>query len=559
MDNRRLLLAAVLSMAVLFGWQLLFPPPEPTEDRAVPVATSPEPAPPATTQEEPVVAAPRDDEDEEPAVETAGESGSEPAESSPPIEAAHVERVVLENAENRVELTNRGAELVSFELTSHLAADGGAVDLVRRRDDGPFLFAFGDDELEPLPLAQALFEVERTPGRAEAIFRYRGELGTASKRFHLRPDGFLEVEATMEGIADWSLLVGPGLRNPTADELGGQFSLRGAVYLAAGKIEKVDARGADEPLLLPGGGLQWVGLQDTYFLAAVLPEKGLGQVRIEPVAFGATEEGDPVVELLLGLVAAGDEMALSAYLGPKQYDQLHALGRGLDRTVDFGMFGILARPLLFALRWIHERIVTNYGWAIILLTVAIRILLFPLNHKSIVSMRKMQKVQPKVQAIQRKWRPKLKDKQGRPNREAQMKMNQEVMDTYKVEGVNPAAGCLPMLLQMPVLFAFYRLLYSAIELRNAPWVGWIHDLSVKDPYYVLPLVMGASMLFQQKLTPTSADPMQRRLFMLMPIVFTVFFLGFPAGLVLYWLTNNVLAIVQQLAYNKYRESAAAES
>jgi YidC/Oxa1 family membrane protein insertase len=467
--------------------------------------------------------------------------------------------VVLENAESRAELTNRGAELVSFELTSHLAVGGGAVDLVRSRDEGPFLFAFGDGELEPLPVAEALFEVERTPGRPEAIFRYRGALGTASKRFHLRPDGFLEVEAELEGGEDWSLLVGPGVRNPSADELGGQFSQRGAVYLAAGKVEKVDARGADEPLLVPAGGLQWVGLQDTYFLTAVVPEKGLGQVRIEPVALGVTAKGDPVAELLLGLVAAGDEMALSAYFGPKQYDQLHALGRGLDRTVDFGMFGILARPLLIALRWIHDRLVANYGWAIILLTVAIRILLFPLNHKSIVSMRKMQKVQPKVQAIQRKWRPKLKDKQGRPNREAQMKMNQEVMDTYKVEGVNPAAGCLPMLLQMPVLFAFYRLLYSAIELRNAPWVGWIHDLSVKDPYYVLPLVMGASMLFQQRLTPTSADPMQRRLFMLMPIVFTFFFLGFPAGLVLYWLTNNVLAIVQQLAYNKYRESATAES
>jgi YidC/Oxa1 family membrane protein insertase len=133
------------------------------------------------------------------------------------------------------------------------------------------------------------------------------------------------------------------------------------------------------------------------------------------------------------------------------------------------------------------------------------------------------------------------------------------MEIYKSEGVNPAAGCLPMLLQMPVLFAFYRLLYSAIELRNAPWVGWIQDLSVKDPFYVLPLVMGASMLFQQKLTPSSADPMQRRLFMFMPIIFTIFFLGFPAGLVLYWLTNNVLAIVQQLAYNKFRESASAQS
>lgn len=555
MDNRRLLLAAALSMAVLFGWQLLFPPPEPAPQPAAPEAAAPE-RPGATAESRPPAAVQAPGESE--AGQTLEET-STTAPVEPPIEAGAVERVVLENAEARVELTNRGAELVSFELKHHLAADGGAVDLVRRRDEGAYLFAFADEALAPLPVAEALFAVERTPGRPEAVFRYRGELGTASKRFRLRPDGFLEVGAELEGAAGWGLVVGPGVRNPPDEELGNRFHQRGAVYLAAGKIEKVDARGAEEPLLLPGGGLQWVGLQDTYFLAAVVPEKGLGQVRIEPVVLGATEGGEPVRELLLGLVAAGDELSLASYLGPKQYDQLHALGGGLDRTVDFGMFGILARPLLFALRWIHDHLVANYGWAIILLTVAIRILLFPLNHKSIVSMRKMQKVQPKVQAIQRKWRPKLKDKQGRPNREAQMKMNQEVMDIYKTEGVNPAAGCLPMLLQMPVLFAFYRLLYSAIELRNAPWVGWVHDLSTKDPFYVLPLVMGASMLFQQKLTPSAADPMQRRLFMLMPIVFTVFFLGFPAGLVLYWLTNNVLAIVQQLAYNKFRERETAQS
>jgi YidC/Oxa1 family membrane protein insertase len=556
MDNRRLLLAAVLSMAVLFGWQLLFPPPEPIPERAAAVAERPEPAPPPREPRASVLSdAPGGSE----GAETQGEeTQGEEAVAEPATEAAHVERVVLENAENRAELTNRGAELVSFELTSHLATGGGAVDLVRRRDESPFLFAFVDGELEPLPVAQALFEVERTPGRAEATFRYRGALGTASKRFHLRPDGFLEVEAAIEGVDEWSLLVGPGVRNPSAEELANKFNQRGAVYLSAGELEKVDARGTDEITLVPGNGLAWIGLQDTYFLVTVLPERGVEQALISPTRL-VRAEGEPVEELRLALLAADERMTLSAYLGPKQYDRLHALGHGLDRTIDFGMFGILSRPLLLALRWIHDHLVANYGWAIILLTIAIRVLLFPLNHKSIVSMRRMQTVQPKVQAIQRKWRPKLKDKQGRPNREAQMKMNQEVMEIYKSEGVNPAAGCLPMLLQMPVLFAFYRLLYSAIELRNAPWVGWIQDLSVKDPFYVLPLVMGASMLFQQKLTPSSADPMQRRLFMFMPIIFTIFFLGFPAGLVLYGLTNNVLAIVQQLAYNKFRESASAQS
>jgi YidC/Oxa1 family membrane protein insertase len=198
----------------------------------------------------------------------------------------------------------------------------------------------------------------------------------------------------------------------------------------------------------------------------------------------------------------------------------------------------LALPLLRALRWLHDNVVANYGWAIILLTIGIRIVLFPLMHKSTVSMQKMQELNPKIQAIRSKYRGKLKDKQGRPNSEAQRKMNEEVMALYKSEGVNPAGGCLPLLLQMPVLFAFYRLLSAAIELRQAPWLGWVQDLSAPDPFYILPIVMGASQFLQQKLTPSAADPMQRRIFALMPIFFTILFLGFPSGLVLYWLTNN---------------------
>ncbi|MEZ5330484.1 MAG: membrane protein insertase YidC [Thermoanaerobaculia bacterium] len=560
MDNRRLLLAAALSMAVLFGWQLLFAPEKPRDAAPAPRQTSDSVAPeksstPSTAPvaepaaAEAATAAVGGDVEATPVAETASE---------PPLEATSVERVVLENGEVRAELTNRGAELVSFQLKGHLSADHGAVDLVRRREEGPYLFAFADREEEPLPLDQALFTVERTPGRPEAVFRYRGPLGAASKTFTLRPDGFLDVSAEVAGVEGWSLLVGPGVRNPSPEEVGNRFNRRGAVYLSGGEVKLIDAQKTEETELVPGSGLSWAGLQDTYFLIALLPEKGLDEVRVTPVGSKPAGAEEEVEELRLAPVASGASMELSAYLGPKQYDRLHALGHGLDETINFGMFGILSRPLLLALRWIHDHVVANYGWAIILLTVCIRLVLFPLNHKSIVSMRKMQKVQPKVQAIQRKWRPKLKDKQGRPNREAQMKMNQEVMDVYKVEGVNPAAGCLPMLLQMPVLFAFYRLLYNAIELRNAPWIGWIHDLSARDPYYVLPLIMGASMLAQQRLTPSSADPMQRRLFMLMPIVFTIFFLGFPTGLVLYWLTNNVLAIVQQLAYNRFRESQAAE-
>jgi YidC/Oxa1 family membrane protein insertase len=174
------------------------------------------------------------------------------------------------------------------------------------------------------------------------------------------------------------------------------------------------------------------------------------------------------------------------------------------------------------------------------MTLIIKIVLLPLTHKSYVSMKKMQELNPRMQAIRDRWRPKLKDKKGRPDLDAQRKMNEEINALFKSEGVNPAGGCLPMLLQMPLLFAFYSLLSTSIELRGAPWMGWIHDLSHYDPYYVLPIVMGAAQLVQQRMMPATGDPVQRKIFLLMPVFFTVLFLQFPTGLVLYWLVNNVL-------------------
>jgi YidC/Oxa1 family membrane protein insertase len=270
-----------------------------------------------------------------------------------------------------------------------------------------------------------------------------------------------------------------------------------------------------------------------------------------PAADTLTEEQEEMTrELALVLRPQGDTLSLTSYWGSKEYERLAQLPYDLEKTIDFGFFGVLARPLLFALHWIYDHIVANYGWAIILLTIVIKILLLPLTHKSTVSMRKMQELNPKVQKIRDKYRTKLRDKQGRPNLEMQRQMNEEVMGVYKENGVNPAGGCLPILLQMPILFAFYRLLSAAAELRGAPWMLWIQDLAVHDPYYVLPIVMGATQFLQVRMAPQAGDPMQRRIFQLMPIFMTFLFLGVPSGLVLYWLTNNVLTIVQQWVYNR---------
>jgi YidC/Oxa1 family membrane protein insertase len=559
METRRLLVAALLSMAVLLLWQKFFPPPAPVSapaEEAAPRETPPAPvAPRAETLDTPV------EQGTEPVIETPLAGEQEPAMASVSQE------VVLENDFARAVWSNRGAQLLHYELKQHSTNGGGAVDLVRRRQGSDYFFGLVDSDGAGSPLNQALFVVARNEGGA--TFEYRGPAGSAHKRVSLRPDGLLAVE--VEAAGDWRLLIGPGLRNPAASEEKSRFERRAAVDMQAGDVERVDAAGAEETTIVSATALQWVGLQDQYFLVAALPVGGWREVSIEPVLVEVDADGVAAFrprpaelseaeeamrhEVRLVVAPAAGRLELNAYLGSKQMDRLAALPGGLENTIELGIFGILAKPLLKALQWIHDNVVGNYGWAIILLTVLIRLVLFPLNHKSIVSMQKMQKLNPKMQAIRAKYRGKLKDKKGRPNAEASQKMNQEIMALYKEEGVNPAAGCLPMLLQMPVLFAFYSLLSAAVELRQAPWLGWISDLSAPDPYYVLPLVMGASMLIQQRMTPAQGDPMQRRLMMFLPIVFTALFLGFPAGMVLYWLTNNILAIAQQAGYKRLRAAA----
>jgi YidC/Oxa1 family membrane protein insertase len=243
------------------------------------------------------------------------------------------------------------------------------------------------------------------------------------------------------------------------------------------------------------------------------------------------------------LTVDGGESDLPIFIGPKDFDLLRAVHPDLVRAVDFGFLSVIVVPLHQTLKWLHGY-VGNWGWSIILLTVLINVLIFPLRHKSVVSMRKMQELQPEMKAIQARYANLKATDPGK------QKMNQEVMELYRKHGANPASGCLPMLATMPILISFYRLLSVAIELRGAPFMLWITDLSVRDPLYVTPVVMGATMVFQQKLSPTSAEPMQQKMMMLMPVVFTFMFLYAPSGLVVYWLTSNVIGIGQQVLTNR---------
>jgi YidC/Oxa1 family membrane protein insertase len=230
------------------------------------------------------------------------------------------------------------------------------------------------------------------------------------------------------------------------------------------------------------------------------------------------------------------------FIGPKDFDRLRAADPQLVRAIDFGMFAFIVVPLMQALKWVNGHL-GNYGWSIVVLTFIINVLIFPLRHRSMVSMKKMQAIQPEVKAIQDRY---AKYKVTDPERQ---KMNSEMLALYKQKGVSPASGCVPMLLTMPILLAFYNLLNYAIELRGAPFVGWIHDLSAKDPTYVWPILMGITMFIQQRMMPTTADPVQQKIFLLMPVIFTVMFLSMPSGLVIYWLVSNVLTIGQQYLTN----------
>ncbi|HEX2252020.1 MAG TPA: membrane protein insertase YidC [Thermoanaerobaculia bacterium] len=557
MDNRRVLLAVLLSLAVLIAWQFLMPVPPPPAPPAVP---GPEEEGVATATARPDRAA-----DEV----TGDEAAAEPEPPGEPVSASTEQRVTVETDLYRVELTNRGGQILHFELVEHGSHGGGQVDLVRHRPGGPYPFALVDGAGEPLPVNDALFTIEQeaTGDGAQVTFRYRGAEGDVEKRFVFQRGGLFTFAATVPRPQSWWLFVGPGVRNPTVAELENTYARRGGVYLQGDDVERLDGSDASERTVIGGPGVRWFGLEDTYFLTALIPRQPVERVAMVPYLLDPRGDGGfaPMPEApteaeeelrrdyALLVQPPGDGLDLVAYWGAKKHDRLAALPYSLEETVNFGVFGFLSRWILVGLIWIHDNVVANYGWAIVLMTLFIKVLLLPLTHKSYVSMQKMQQLNPKMQAIRAKFRGKLRDKQGRMNFEAQRKMNEEIRELYSQEGVNPAGGCLPMLLQLPVLFAFYSLLGAAVELRGEPWMLWIQDLSEKDPIYALPIIMGATQFIQTKMTPMSGDPMQRRIMQMMPLIWLIFFLGFPSGLVLYWLTNNVLTIAQQATYNHLKK------
>ena len=291
----------------------------------------------------------------------------------------------------------------------------------------------------------------------------------------------------------------------------------------------------------------WIGMIEHYFVAAWLPPetaKSQRQFYTTKLEGGLYTAGVRYSEGTIAPGATGVVRA-SLYVGPQDQDQLAKLAKGLDLVVDYGIFTIIAAPLFWLLKWLHG-ILGNWGWAIIAMTILIKSAFYPLNHASARSMAKMKVVAPKMKALQEQY---ANDKQ-----QLQVKM----MELYRQEKINPLGGCLPILVQIPVFIALYWVLLSAVELRHAPWIGWIHDLSAPDPLFILPIVYAITAYLQVKLSPTPiSDPVQAKVMQIMPVAFSVMFLFFPSGLVLYWLVNNCIQIFQQWHMNRVLEREAA--
>jgi YidC/Oxa1 family membrane protein insertase len=333
----------------------------------------------------------------------------------------------------------------------------------------------------------------------------------------------------------------------TSSWLGGVYTYTGGVFSTPDEpYEKVsfdDMAKEDLNQTVVGG---WVAMIQHYFLAALVPKQDQTDIFYTKVV-----DGNRFVLGMLGqqqTVAPGGsgKFATQFYVGPKIQDRLEELAPNLRLTVDYGFLTVIAQPLFWLLEMIYK-VVGNWGWAIVVLTILIKAAFFKLSETSYKSMANMRRLAPKMAS--------LKERYG----DDRQRMNQAMMDMYKKEKINPLGGCLPILVQIPVFIALYWMLLESVELRQAPFMLWIQDLSVKDPYYVLPIIMGATMYIQQKLNPPPPDPMQAKVMMALPFVFTFFFLWFPAGLVLYWVVNNVLSIAQQYVITKRVEQSPVKT
>lgn len=555
MDTKRIILAIVLSFLVIFLYQRIF------------MKKAPEPQPGAIVSPQVEKVQTQTPQQKEPAVAPKQGQESKPEVEKPNLEQVAAQRedlVTVSTSLYQAVWSNKGGVLQSWKLRAHKNEKKEDLELVSAfaKETGIYPFALLDESSEAanadlsgikLNAYNSPFYKTFVPAldlkdgqKGEVRFQYSDGKGIEVEKvltfFGGRYDLEIAVNIRRNGQrVEPHLLWGPGIGNPTAMELKNRFvGGNGVTVLASGNLYRVDEL-KYKPEQSAFNFVNWAAYDENYFTALFLPAPESGTAVFlkkdtEKASFFFLSVSNP----------------RRAFIGPKEYDTLTAFGHDARKIVRFGFFGFIAEILLASIKFIH-RYIPNWGIAIIILTILIKIVFFPLTYSSTKSMAKMQELQPKVKALRAKYK---KAKQDIGQRR---QMNEEMMKLYKEHGVNPAGGCLPMIIQIPVFWGIFKLLAVSIELRHSPFMFWIKDLSVKDPYYVTPILMGITQFISQKMTPTSADPSQAKMMLIMPVIMTVFFMNFQSGLVLYWLTSNVLQIGQQYIMNRMIQKKKRES
>ncbi len=550
--EKRLIVAIVLSFLVLMGYQYFFVKPEkarlnPPVTTAAPSGQASVPGASAAPQASPPAPA-----EAKPAPEAAA-----PVQDLSAVAASAENEIVVDTPLYRAVWTNRGAVLKSWTLKKHKNSLKQKQDLemvpALAAELGRYPFAVGlDDAALAGQINASLFEasgpgLELAEGaKGELRFVYSDGANVKAEKVYGFTGGSyamtVDVKVWQAGQpVKASVIWGPGIGNLTAEDAKQSYStLRGSAVYTGGKVVRMNER-----KFKAGQNaynfVDWAAYEENYFTALFLLPPQRGQAAFQQES--AQAAAGPAATHFLYVTEP-----VQAFIGPKESVALKAFGHDTTKVIAYGTFGVIAEIMLVITRYFHK-LVPNWGVAIILLTILLKILFFPLTYSSTKSMSKMADVQPKVKALQAKYK---KAKTDIAQRQA---MNEEMMKLYKEHGINPAGGCLPLLIQLPVFWGVFRMLVAAVEFRHAPFALWLTDLSVKDAYYVTPVLMGITQFISQKMTPSTAPPSQAKMMLIMPFVMTIFFLNFQSGLVLYWLTTNVLQIGQQAIMNKMMAKA----
>lgn len=439
---------------------------------------------------------------------------------------------------------DKPVKILDLNGRNYVAQSGLQHQVVEGRDAK----ALAPDHLATYSAAQAEYTLAEGQDELVVPLTWQGTDGvTVTKRFVFKRGSFkvdVEHEVNNNSANLWTGTEYRQLKHGHTEAggslLGGVQAYVGGAYYHEGHYTKLSFSDLDEKNVNETVNGGWVAMQEHYFLSAWVPPQDQ-----ETQYYSMVTQAQGVKGYVLGMRSTAQQIAPGAtgvfksgfYVGPKDQDTLASIADGLDLTVDYGIFAFISKPIFWLMQMIHN-VVGNWGWTIIFLTILIKLAFFWPSAVSYKSMAKMKAVSPKLKEINERY---ADDPQGK---------QKAMMDIYRKEKINPLGGCLPILIQIPVFMGLYWVLLESVELRQAPWLLWYKDLSIMDPYFVLPLIMGASMYLQQKLNPPQVDPMQQKIFQFMPLIFTVMFLWFPAGLVLYWVVNNILSMAQQWYINK---------